>query len=142
STSIRRTCWHSWRNDSNMNIRQALLMAQHALLGSDSAQIDAEVLLCAALDKPRSHLYAWPEQVLSPSQQFSFEALLERRILGEPIAYITGSREFWSLSLRVNPQVLIPRPDTETLVEQALALLGDEVALVADLGTDRKSTRL
>lgn len=118
-----------------MNIRQALLMAQHALLGSDSAQIDAEVLLCCALDKPRSHLYAWPEQLLSPAQRFRFEALLERRILGEPVAYITGTREFWSLTLHVNPQVLIPRPETELLVEQALALLTEPRALVADLGT-------
>lgn len=118
-----------------MNIRQALLMAQHALLGSDSAQIDAEVLLCSALDKPRSHLYAWPEQALGPAQHSRFEALLERRILGEPVAYITGVREFWSLSLQVNPQVLIPRSETEVLVEQALALLQTPQALVADLGT-------
>jgi len=118
-----------------MNIRQALLMAQHALLGSDSAQIDAEVLLCSALDKPRSHLYAWPEQALGPAQLNRFETLLERRILGEPVAYITGVREFWSLPLQVTPQVLIPRPETEVLVEQALALLQAPQALVADLGT-------
>lgn len=118
-----------------MNIRQALLMAQHALHGSDSAQIDAELLLCQALDKPRSHLYAWPEQLLGPAQIHRFEALLERRILGEPMAYITGVREFWSLTLQVTPQVLIPRPETELLVEQALALLQMPEALVADLGT-------
>jgi len=129
---------------------QALRMAQHALFGSDTAQIDAELLLGAALGATRAGLYAWPERLLSPSEQSRFEALLERRILGEPVAYILGEREFWSLRLRVTPAVLIPRPETELLVETALNLaagtLGSvgagfarehsgAVLRVADLGT-------
>jgi hypothetical protein len=101
---------------------QALRMAQHALFGSETAQIDSELLLGAALGATRAGLYAWPERVLSPSEHSRFESLLERRILGEPIAYILGEREFWSLSLRVTPHVLIPRPETELLVETALSL--------------------
>lgn len=118
---------------------QALRMAQHALLGSDTAQIDAELLLGAALGATRAGLYAWPERVLSPSEQSRFESLLERRILGEPVAYILGEREFWSLRLRVTPVVLIPRPETELLVETALSLPQAEAGAgplrVADLGT-------
>jgi len=101
---------------------QALRMAQHALSGSDTARIDAEMLLGEALGATRAGLYAWPERVLSPSEQSRFESLLERRILGEPVAYILGEREFWSLRLRVTPHVLIPRPETELLVEAALSL--------------------
>lgn len=120
---------------SFMTIQQALRLAQHSLFESDSAQIDAEALLTCALGKPRSHFYTWPEEILSPSVQSYFQSLLDRRILGEPIAYITGAREFWSLNLRVNPSVLIPRPETELLVETALALLDKTAARVADLGT-------
>lgn len=105
-----------------INSGQALRMAQHALFGSDTAQIDAELLLGAALGATRAGLYAWPERLLSPSEHARFEALLERRILGEPVAYILGEREFWSLCLRVTPAVLIPRPETELLVETALSL--------------------
>ena len=101
---------------------QALRMAQHALFGTATARIDAELLLGAALGATRAGLYARPERVLSPSEQSRFEALLERRILGEPVAYILGEREFWSLLLCVTPQVLIPRPETELLVETALRL--------------------
>lgn len=102
--------------------KQALRMAQHALIGSDSAQIDSELLLSASLGVNRASLYAWPERVLSTSEQSRFESLLERRILGEPIAYILEQREFWSLRLRVNCHVLIPRPETELLVETTLSL--------------------
>jgi release factor glutamine methyltransferase len=117
---------------------QALRMAQHALLGSDSAQIDAELLLAAALGATRAGLYAWPERALTPAERTRFEALLERRILGEPLAYILEEREFWTLRLRVTPAVLIPRPETELLVETALGLAGSAAAKalrVADLGT-------
>lgn len=120
---------------SFMTIQQALRLAQHSLFASDSAQIDAEALLMCALGKPRAHLYTWPEELLSPAVQSYFQSLLDRRILSEPIAYITGEREFWSMNLRVNPNVLIPRPETELLVEQALSLLDNSAARVADLGT-------
>ncbi len=117
---------------------QALRMAQHALFGSDTAQIDAELLLCAALGATRAGLYAWPERPLTPAERGRFESLLERRILGEPVAYILEEREFWTLRLRVTPAVLIPRPETELLVETALTLAGPagaEALRVADLGT-------
>ena len=93
-------------------------------------------LLAACLERPRSYLFAWPERVLSADQWQEFQALLRRRLGGEPLAYILGEREFWSLNLRVSPHTLIPRPETELLVERALALLpADSKALVADLGT-------
>lgn len=99
-------------------------------------RLDAEVLLCHLLRRPRSYLYSWPERALEPAQQARFEALAQRRLDGEPIAYITGQREFWSLTLRVTTDTLIPRPETETLVEQALLQLRDlRQARVADLGT-------
>lgn len=116
---------------------QALRMAQHALFGSETAQIDSELLLGAALGATRAGLYAWPERVLSPSEHSRFESLLERRILGEPIAYILGEREFWSLSLRVTPHVLIPRPETELLVETALSLAAaaESLGAVSSVGS-------
>ncbi|OGT72500.1 MAG: protein-(glutamine-N5) methyltransferase, release factor-specific [Gammaproteobacteria bacterium RIFCSPLOWO2_02_FULL_57_10] len=107
-----------------ITIKQALRMASHALAGSDTVQVDAELLLSCALDKPRSHLYSWPERLLSPAEQSCFESLLERRILGEPMAYILGTRDFWTLTLHINRHVLIPRPETELLIETALSLVG------------------
>lgn len=107
-----------------ITIKQALRMASHALAGTDTVQVDAELLLCCALDKPRSHLYSWPERLLSPSEHACFESLLDRRVLGEPMAYILGTRDFWTLTLHINRHVLIPRPETELLVETALSLGG------------------
>ncbi|MFT5117697.1 MAG: release factor glutamine methyltransferase [Kiritimatiellia bacterium] len=106
---------------------------------SDSARLDVEVLLAAALQKDRSYLYTWPEKQLTPTQSNTFVDFLQRREQGEPIAYIVGAKEFWSLSLMVNESTLIPRPETETLVETALALFTEDDALcqrrVIDLGT-------
>ena len=118
-----------------VTIKQALRQAQHTFYGHESAQIDAELLLAHALGCSRTHLYTWPDQVLSPSQVALFESLLERRVLGEPVAYILGEREFWSLTLQVNRHVLIPRPETELLVETALSLADESPHRVADLGT-------
>ena len=116
-------------------IKQCLNNAQSKLSSSDSesdtgtAKLEAEVLLAFALNKSRSHLYTWPEQVLDDS-------LVQRRYAGEPIAYITGVREFWGLPITVTPDTLIPRPETERLVEIALQHIPeDETSLVADLGT-------
>lgn len=120
---------------TGITIKQALRMASHAIAGSDTVQLDAELLLAAVLGKSRTHLYTWPEQVLSPSERSYFESVLERRVLGEPVAYILGTRDFWTLTLRVNRHVLIPRPETELLVETALALVTPSDACIADLGT-------
>lgn len=103
---------------------------------SDTPRLDAEVLLAAALDQSRSHLFAWPERLLKPEQSARFAAWLERRRVGEPVAYILGQREFWSLELAVTPNTLIPRPETELLVELALAQIPENRPItVADLGT-------
>ncbi len=103
---------------------------------SDTPRLDAELLLAHALEQPRSHLYGWPERIPTAAQAGWFQVLLSRRLSGEPIAYITGRREFWSLELEVSAATLIPRPETERLVELALASLpSDQPCLVADLGT-------
>ncbi|WCE29021.1 peptide chain release factor N(5)-glutamine methyltransferase [Vibrio sp. SCSIO 43137] len=103
--------------------------------GSDSAALDAAVLLCHALDKPRSYLLTWPEKVLNQQTLELFYTLMERRLKGEPVAYIVGEREFWSLPLKVSPSTLIPRPDTERLVELALEKATAEPNNILDLGT-------
>ena len=103
---------------------------------SDSPRLDAELLLCQVLARPRSYLYAWPERVLDSAQQMLLAQLAGRRSQGEPIAHILGQREFWSLPLKVNPATLIPRPETELLVEAALARIPSDAAwALADLGT-------
>lgn len=117
-----------------MSTVQALLRAGADLPG-DSAARDTEILLCHVLDKPRAWLYTWPEKVVPPAQVQGFTQLLERRRNGEPVAYLTGRRDFWTLSLSVNEHTLIPRPETETLVEWALSIALPAYALVADLGT-------
>ncbi len=113
---------------------QALLRRAQELPG-DSPRRDLEILLCHCLDKPRSWLYAWSETEVSGVALDRFEQLFARRLAGEPVAYLTGEREFWSLSLEVEPSTLIPRPDTETLVEWALELPLPAAARVLDLGT-------
>lgn len=103
---------------------------------SDSPRLDAELLLCRALDRPRSHLRAWPDTQPDDEQRAQFETLLARRLLGEPMAYILGEREFWSMNLHVNTDTLIPRPDTEVLVEAALERIpNDRPCRVIDMGT-------
>ena len=93
------------------------------------------MLLAEALNKSRSWLFAYPEKQLEQDQLAAFERLFERRLTGEPIAHILGQREFWGLTLAVNASTLIPRPDTETLVEAALDLPLSGNASVLDLGT-------
>lgn len=103
---------------------------------SDSAQLDSEVLLCHVLQKNRSYLRAWPKHLPAPLQIDQFEQLIKQRSQGMPIAYLTGQKEFWSRPFIVNPHVLIPRPDSELLVELSLALLpADTHAALLDLGT-------
>ncbi len=126
--------------DRCSNIQVALSQAIDQLKNSPSASLDAQILLSHVLNKDRSYLFAWPEQSLSDDQQRTFQSLLERRLQGEPVAYITGEREFWSLSFKVNQHTLIPRPETELLVESALELgryfdPSDDKIRVIDLGT-------
>lgn len=102
---------------------------------SPSASLDAELLLAAALGKPRSYLRTWPEREPSAEQQALFSAMLVRRRAGEPVAYILGQQGFWSLDLEVAPHTLIPRPDTELLVETSLELLPATPLRALDLGT-------
>lgn len=105
------------------------------LPASPTARLDAELLLAAALGKPRSYLRTWPEHEPGAEQLAAFAALLERRRMGEPVAYILGHQGFWSLDLEVAPHTLIPRPDTELLVETALQLAPATPQRVLDLGT-------
>lgn len=118
-----------------MNIEQAVARYQNLEHLSDSPQLDAELLLAHVLNKSRSYLLAWPDKALTDEQQAQYESLLERRIKGEPVAHLIGTQGFWTLELEVTPDTLIPRPDTETLVETALDKLSDGPYRVADLGT-------
>jgi len=105
-------------------------------LGPEAGRIEAEVLLVHALGRERSWLYAHGDDVPTPAQLDQFEALLRRREAGEPVAQIVGRREFWSMELAINADTLIPRPETELLVELALDRLPKAQPLrVLDLGT-------
>jgi len=121
----------------NNSIANLINQGQHLLERySDSAKLDVEILLCFVLNKERSYLLTWPEKLLTDKQLLCFLPLLFRRIQGEPIAYITGVKEFWSLPLAVSKATLIPRPDTETLVELVLEQYGHKKDISClDLGT-------
>lgn len=119
-----------------ISIEHALTNATLQLANSsESPKLDSQVLLLHVLQKPRSYLFTWPDKYLTTEQNTCFTDYCKRRESGEPVAHITGLREFWSLPLQVNPTTLIPRPDTETLVEHALSLNLPENANVLDLGT-------
>lgn len=119
-----------------MTVRQHLKSARDKLAELSSGRLEAEVLLAHCLGSPRSLLYADPDLEVPNQRSELFQQLIERRLSGEPIAYLTGSREFWSLSLKVTPDVLIPRPETELLVELALKRIPrDGRWRIADLGT-------
>jgi release factor glutamine methyltransferase len=109
-----------------------------ALLARATARVDrldAELLLAHSLEITRTHVMTDPDHLACASQADQFGALIERRLAGEPLAYLLGYKEFWSLRLAVSPSVLVPRPETELLVERALALHPAPSAQVADLGT-------
>lgn len=112
------------------------LLRAAQLPDSPSAKLDAEWLLAAVLGRSPSYLRTWPEREVLPEDEARFVAHLERRRLGEPVAYILGRQGFWSLELEVAPHTLIPRPDTELLVETAMKVLpAGGAASVLDLGT-------
>lgn len=118
-----------------MNLQQALHQAQQDGL----ARIDAQMLLLHALDKPdagRAWLLTHDTDALTPAQQQTFDQLCARRLAGEPVAYLTGRKEFYGLALHIDARVLDPRPDTETLVDWALQVLADwNAPRIVDLGT-------
>ena len=120
-----------------MNTVRKLLAQARGQLQATSAQpaLDAEVLLAHVLRRERSWLYAWPEQVADADQTRIYERLITLRSQGRPVAHLTGEREFWSLRLRVSENTLIPRPETELLVETVLELDLPADARVLDLGT-------
>lgn len=120
-----------------MIISEAIKTARQQLRQSSSSpQLDAELLLAFSLKKSRSYLFAWPEQVISETELQFFLALLARRLQREPLAYITGTREFWSLDFNVNQHTLIPRPETECLVIEVLKTFAERSTVkLADLGT-------
>lgn len=113
----------------------AALLAAVELPESATPALDAELLLAHVLQKKRSYLLTWPERELSTAEAAKYQELLARRRAGEPIAYLLGEQGFWSLDLLVGPDTLIPRPDTERLVEVALELGPAGAARVLDLGT-------
>ncbi|MEE1867621.1 MULTISPECIES: peptide chain release factor N(5)-glutamine methyltransferase [Pseudomonas] len=117
-----------------MTIIASLLRAAE-LPDSPTARLDVELLLAAAIGKSRSYLHTWPERIVSSEAALTFAQYLQRRRSGEPVAYILGQQGFWNLDLEVAPHTLIPRPDTELLVETALELLPREPVQVLDLGT-------
>lgn len=121
-----------------MEINSVATLLKHAdqlMEISDTAVLDVELLLSHALDVDRAWLKTWPEHVLLSAQVSIFEDLFARRLTGEPIAFIIGSQGFWSLDLKVTPQTLIPRPETELLVETSLALDLPADCRAIDLGT-------
>lgn len=133
-----------------MQINDLLRQATQQLLNSpdcsDSVRLDVELLLAHCLNKPRSYLFTWPESEPTTEQLTCFNNLLAQRQSGQPIAYLLGYREFWDLVLNVTPDTLIPRPETELLVEIALDTLsksndtadtasGDATQQILELGT-------
>ena len=119
-----------------MSDLRTLLAAARRRLGGEDAAWESELLLAAVLGQPRSWLHAHPEAVPSAAQAAQFEAWVSRRAMGEPVAYLLGRRGFWTFEVDVGPGCLIPRPETELLLEEALARMPIDAAMdVADLGT-------
>ncbi len=124
---------------SRNSVLRTLKQATDALAaaGCDTPRLDAEVLLAHALDRDRAWLYAHPEQILSPHQLDVYQTLVSRRARREPVAYLTGHKEFFGLEFIVTPDVLIPRPESEQLVELALHWVAatSPSPIIADVGT-------
>jgi release factor glutamine methyltransferase len=127
--------WQNW--DVMISIRNALEQASQQLDALDTdPRLEAELLLGHLLNKNRAYLYAHSEEAISAEQLKSFNQLIAQRASGIPIAYLTGYRDFWSLTLKVNRHTLIPRHDTERLVELALELMGRQSNIsILDMGT-------
>jgi len=121
---------------ASLTIKEALKHASNSLHDSDTNELDSEVLLAYLLKKNRSYFRAWPDRTLSTDELDAYQQLIEQRKNGQPIAYLTGEREFWSRSFIVSPDVLIPRPDTELLIDIAQQKFTPSQAFsILDLGT-------
>ncbi|MFT4047036.1 MAG: peptide chain release factor N(5)-glutamine methyltransferase [Solimonas sp.] len=120
-----------------MKLGAALMQAQAALAAtSDSPRFDAELLMGHALGLSRAQLFSRPHEDIAATDVARFDALVQRRRRGEPVAYLTGTQGFWTLDLEVAPAVLVPRPETELLVQWALECVPDDAPVrIADLGT-------
>lgn len=121
-----------------LSIRDTLReITQQLQTSSDSARLDAELLLLHVLKKNRSYLFTYPEKILTTAQQEQLGSLIQQRLQGHPIAHLTGTRDFWTLTLKVTPDTLIPRPETELLIETVLELFPNqnEALNILDLGT-------
>ncbi|CAI8160015.1 MAG: Release factor glutamine methyltransferase [Cellvibrionales bacterium UBA7375] len=117
------------------NVSELLQLSAKLQPTSDSPQLDCELLLCHVLDVDRTWLRTWPEKQVSSAQKSLFISLLDQRFEGMPIAYLVGSRGFWSMDLKVSSDTLIPRPETELLIEMALNLNLPRHSCGLDLGT-------
>ena len=127
-----------------MRIDAALAWAVAELHEGESPAVDAKVLLSHVLDKPQVYLFTWADKTLSVDAISQYKTLVAKRAKGIPVAYLTGSRDFWTLRLATSPHTLIPRPDTEVLVEQTLSCIAsaefaleveDNKLAICDLGT-------
>lgn len=119
------------------SIAVAIQQAQQKFQGvSETAKLDAELLLAHSLGKPRSYLYSWPDKTLSAAESEQFQTLVELRLKPTPVAYLLVEREFYSLTLKISPVALIPRPETELLVETALEYCADiQHPKILEMGT-------
>jgi len=120
---------------NELTLADVLKSSSAKLIESDSALLDVQIMLAYVLEVNRSYFYTWPEKLITSKQLEQFEQLLTRRLAGEPIAYIIGQQEFWSLPFKVSPATLIPRADTEVLVETVLNHITQTNAKGIDLGT-------
>lgn len=121
-----------------MRIDNALTWAVKQLEGGESPSVDAKVMLANILGKSQTYLFTWPDKTLGDIELAQFRAAVAKRKRGEPVAYIIGKRDFWTLSLFTSPDTLIPRPDTEVLVEQVLNWASEHLSYplsICDLGT-------
>lgn len=131
----------SWATEQLKAAEQSKVAEQHCLSSQPSQQqqsaaVDARYLLSHVIEKSFTWLKTWPETKLTQQQWQTLQSFVERRTTGEPIAYITGVKDFWTLTLKTNPSTLIPRAETELLIEQTLARLDSSAALtLLDLGT-------
>ena len=128
--------WRKYNVIFMMTISALLDQGQKVLSDTESPLIDSQVLLCHVLDVDRSYLYKAPEELVSEKKQKNYTVQIKKRQQGTPVSHLTGHREFWSLDLKVTMNTLIPRPETEHLVEAALAIINlGSIKHIADLGT-------